>query len=76
MIKTLLVVATTMAMLAGPTLQVYADDDDDAREIRKSREEQQREAQKDRMEDEREARKAREERQREARKHARDDDDD
>ncbi len=72
MIKTFLILATTMAMLAGPTLLVRADDDD-ARETRKSWEEQQREARKDRMENEREAREVQK---RETRKDPGNDDDD
>jgi Ni/Co efflux regulator RcnB len=75
MMKILMILATTVAMLAGPTFLVHADDDD-ARETRKAWEEQRREARKDREESQREARKTREEREREARKDSRDDDDD
>lgn len=57
MIKILMILATTVAMLAGPTFLVHADDDD-ARETRKAWEEQRREARKDREESPREARKA------------------
>ena len=57
MMKILMILATTVAMLAGPTFLVHADDDD-ARETRKAWEEQRREARKDREESQREARKA------------------
>ena len=57
MMKILMILATTVAMLAGPTFLVHADDDD-ARETRKAWEEQRREARKDREESPREARKA------------------
>jgi len=67
MIKTLLIIATTVAMLAGPTLLVRADEDH-TRETRKSWEPQQRDARKAREEREREANKTREAQQRDARK--------